>query len=53
MVEASTALRRWTKAVQPAIDCLGKSVTEQSHLLEDARKVGMQITKYILALYPP
>ena len=53
MAEASTALRWWVKAVQPAIDCLGKSVAEQSHLLEDARKAGMEITKEILALYPP
>ena len=52
MVEVSTALRRWVKAVQPAIDCLGKSMAEQSCLLEDARKAGMQITKDILALYP-
>ena len=51
--EASTALRRWVKAVQLAIDCLGKSVAEQSCLLEDARKAGMQIIKDILALYPP
>ena len=52
VVEASTALRRWVKAVQPAIDCLGKSMAEQSHLLEDAWKAGMEITKEILALYP-
>ena len=36
MAEASTALHRWVKAVQPTIDCHGKSVAEQSHLLEDA-----------------
>ena len=53
MAEASTTLCRWVKAVQLVIDCLGKSVAEQSHLLEDARKVGMEITKEILALYPP
>ena len=33
VVGASTALRQWIKAVQLAIDCLGKSVAEQSHLL--------------------
>ena len=33
VVGASTALRRWVKAVQLAIDCLGKSVAKQSHLL--------------------
>ena len=53
VAEASTAHHRWVKAVQPAIDCLGKSMTEQSCLLEDTRKVGMEITKEILALYPP
>ena len=51
--EASTALRRWVKAVQLEIDCLGKSVAEQSCLLEDAWKAGIEITKEILALYPP
>ena len=53
MAEASTALRWWVRAVQPAIDCLAKSVAEQSRLLEDAQKAGMQITKDILGLYPP
>ena len=52
VAEASTALHRWVKVVQLAIDCLGKSVAEQSHLLEDAPKAGMEITKEILALYP-
>ena len=42
MAETSTAFCRWVKAVQPVIDCLGKSVAEQSRLLEDARKVGME-----------
>ena len=28
-------------------------MAEQSHLLEDAQKAGMQIVKDILALYPP
>ena len=53
IAEASTSLCQWVKAVQPAIDCLGKSVAEQSHLLEDTWKAGMEITKEILALYPP
>ena len=53
VAEESTALCRWVKAVQPAIDCLGKSMAEQSCLLEDAWKAGMQIIKDILALYPP
>ena len=53
MAEASSALCQWVKAVQLAIDCLGKSVAEQSRLLEDAWKVGMEIPKDILALYPP
>ena len=53
VAEASGALRRWVKAVQLAIDCLGKPMAEQSCLLEDTRKAGMQITKEILALYPP
>ena len=39
------------KVVQPAIDCLDKSVAKQSHLLEDTQKAGMQITKDILGLY--
>ena len=52
MAEASTALCQWVKAVQLAIDCLRKSVAEQFHLLEDAWKVGMEIMKEILALYP-
>ena len=53
VVEASTALRQWVKVVQPAIDCLDKSVAKQSHLLEDTRKAIMQITKDILGLYSP
>ena len=52
IAEASTALCRWVKVVQLVIDCLEKSIAEQSHLLEDAQKVGMEITKEILALYP-
>ena len=36
VVEASTALHQWVKAVQPAINCLDKSVAERSRLLEDA-----------------
>ena len=51
IAEASTALRQWVKAVQPAIDCLRKSIAKQSHLLEDTRKAGMEITKEILAFY--
>ena len=53
VAEASSALHQWVKAVQPAIDCLGKSMAKQSHLFEDAQKVGMEITKDILTLYPP
>ena len=53
VAEASTALHRWVRAVQPAMDCFGKSVAKQSCLLEDAWKVGMKITKDILALYSP
>ena len=52
VAEASTTLCQWVKAVQLVIDCLEKSVAEQSCLLEDARKVGMEITKEILAFYP-
>ena len=52
MAGASPALHRWVKAIQLAIDCLRKSMAEQSQLLEDARKAGMDITKDILALYP-
>ena len=52
VAEASTALHWWVKAVQQAIDCLGKNVAKQSRLLKDAQKVGMEITKDILALYP-
>ena len=53
IAEASTTLRWWVKVVQLVIDCLGKSIAEQSHLLEDAWKAGMEITKEILALYSP
>ena len=52
MMEASTTLHRWGRVVQLAIDCLGKSMAEQTRLLEDARKAGMQIVKDILALNP-
>ena len=52
MAGASTALCWWVKAIQPAIDCLGKSMAEQSQLLEDAWKARMNITKDILALCP-
>ena len=49
---ASSALHQWVKAVQPKIDCLGKSMAKQSHQLKDARKAGMEITKDILSLCP-
>ena len=52
MAEASTALHQWVKAVQLVTDCLRKNVAELSRLLEDTRKVGMEIMKEILALYP-
>ena len=48
---ASSALRWLVKAVQPAIDCLGKSMTEQSLLLEGTWSAEMEITKEILSLY--
>ena len=38
MMEASTVLRRWMKAVQPAIDCLGKSMAKQSRLWRIPRR---------------
>ena len=53
IAEVSTALCQWVEAIQPAIDCLDKSVAKQSRLLEDAWRAGMQITEDILGLYSP
>ena len=33
---ASAAICQWVKAVHPAMDCMGESLEEQSHLLQEA-----------------
>ena len=50
---ASAAIHRWVKAIQPAMDCMGESLEEQSHLLQMARQAGKEATEDILALLPP
>ena len=33
---ASATICRWVKAIHPAMDCMGESMEEQSHLLQEA-----------------
>ena len=33
---ASAAICQWVKAIHPAMDCMGESMEEQSHLLQEA-----------------
>ena len=40
------------QAVHPAMDCMNKSMAEQSHLLEKAQRVGKEVIEDILALLP-
>ena len=49
---ASAAIRHWVQAVHPAMDCLGESIEEQLHLLQEARKAGKEATEDILNLLP-
>ena len=49
---ALAAIRRWVKAVHLAMDCMGESMEEQSHLLQEAQKAGKEATEDILALLP-
>ena len=49
---ASAAIRHWVKEVQPAMDCMDKSLEEQAWLLQKAREAGKEATKDILALLP-
>ena len=49
---ASAAVRRWVKAVHLAIDCMGKSLEEQSCLLQAAQQARKEATEDILALLP-
>ena len=47
---ASATIRHWVRAVHPAMDCLGESIEEQLHLLQEARKAGKEATEDILNL---
>ena len=49
---ASAAIHQWVKAVHLAMDCMGESLEEQSHLLQEARQAGKEATQDILALLP-
>ena len=49
---SSATIRWWVKAVHPAMDCMGKSMEEQSRLLQEARQARKETTEDILALLP-
>ena len=49
---ASAAICRWVRAVQLAMDFMGESLEEQSHLLQTAQQAGKEATEDILALLP-
>ena len=49
---ASGAIRRWVRAVHPAMDYMGKSMEQQSHLLQVACQAGKEATEDLLALLP-
>ena len=49
---ASAAIRRWVRAIQPAMDCMGESLEKQSHLLQMAWQAGKEAMEDILALLP-
>ena len=49
---ASAAIHRWVQVIHPAMDCLGESIEEQLHLLQEAQKAGKEATEDILNLLP-
>ena len=49
---ATDAIHRWVQAIHPVMDCMGESVEEQTHLLQEAQKARKQITAEVLALLP-
>ena len=49
---ASAAIQQWVRAVQPAMDCMGESLEEQSRLLQMAQQAGKEAMEDILALLP-
>ena len=49
--EASTSLIQWVRAVQPAMDCIGRPLHEHTQLLDSARQAGMRITRKILGFF--
>ena len=49
---SSAAIRRWVRAIQPAMDCMGESLAEQSCLLQMAQQAGKEAMEDILALLP-
>ena len=51
-VWGASAIHRWVRAIQPAMNCMGESLEEQVHLLQVARQAGKEATEDILALLP-
>ena len=49
---ASAAICQWVKAIQPAMDCMGESLEEQSCLLQAAWQAGKEAMEDIVALLP-
>ena len=49
---ASAAIRRWVRAIQPAMDCMGESLEEQLHLLQMAWQARKEAMEDILSLLP-
>ena len=49
---SSAAIRQWVRAVELAMDCIGKSLEEQSRLLQVARQARKEATEDILVLLP-
>ena len=49
---ALAAIRRWVRAIQPAMDCMEESLEEQVRLLQMAQQAGKEATEDILALLP-
>ena len=45
---SSGAIHQWVRAVSPAMNCIGKSLEEQSLLLQAAREAGKEATEEIL-----
>ena len=49
---ASGAICQWLNSVKPAMDCMEKSVKDQTELLAEARKAGKDALDSILELIP-